>query len=322
MIKTDIAQPIGGYFSLELPCKEEYHPLALKLNTGRNCLEYILRCRRYRKVYVPRYICSSALEPFAKLGVEYQTYGINLQLELGEDITLGDSEALMYVNYFGLKDNYVAQLAKKYGHRLIVDNTQAFFNRPVAGIDTFYSCRKFFGVPDGAYLYTTAKADFDIEQDVSFERMDFLCKRIDISPEEAYRDFRAESDSLAGQPIKIMSKLTERLMQAIDYEAAARQRCANYDLLDQSLQDSNLLRLERTAGSVPMVYPYLCEHDGLRQFLIAHKVFVAQYWPDVLEWTAKDEWEHQVTRRMLPLPIDQRYGKADMERILALLKAN
>ena len=44
---------IGGYFSLELPQREEYHKHAIRLNTGRNCLEYILRAREYKKAYLP-----------------------------------------------------------------------------------------------------------------------------------------------------------------------------------------------------------------------------------------------------------------------------
>lgn len=311
---------IGGYFSLELPCTEEYHAQAMKLNTGRNCLEYILRCRAYKKVYLPCYLCTAALEPFAKLGVEYQTYSIGQHLELIEYPILNDGEALMYVNYFGVKDNYVAQLAERYGQRLIVDNTQAFFNRPVPGIDTFYSCRKFFGVPDGAYLYTTAQVDVDMEQDISFERMEFLCKRIDIGAEAGYRDFRAESEGLVGQPVKIMSRLTQRLMQAIDYEASAHRRRENYEQLDQALRDSNLLHFELGADSVPMVYPYMAKREGLRKHLIDNKVFVAQYWPDVLKWTNEGDWEHRITLQLLPLPIDQRYGSNDMERILSLLK--
>ena len=35
-------EAIGGYFELELQQGEEYHKDALRLNTARNCFEYIL----------------------------------------------------------------------------------------------------------------------------------------------------------------------------------------------------------------------------------------------------------------------------------------
>ena len=105
---------IGGYFSLELPLREEYHKGALRLNTGRNCLEYILRSRKYKKVYIPYYTCEVILEPFKKTGTEYEYYHINSELELLNDISLGKDVALLYTNYYGLKQAYVEHLANRY----------------------------------------------------------------------------------------------------------------------------------------------------------------------------------------------------------------
>ena len=41
---------IGGYFGLELDKKNEYHSEAIRLNTGRNALEYILISGFYKKL--------------------------------------------------------------------------------------------------------------------------------------------------------------------------------------------------------------------------------------------------------------------------------
>lgn len=314
-------EPVGGYFSLELPLlHEEYHKGAIKLNTGRNCLEYILRSRKYSKVYIPYYSCDVVLEPFHKLGIGYTFYHVNLDFELAEDIVLKEDEALLYINYYGLKQNYVSFLAGKYRSQLIVDNTQAFYARPIVGIDTFYTCRKFFGVPDGAYLYTDKPLEEDIEQDVSWERMDFLTKRIDLSPEEGYSDFRRQSHNLIGQPIKRMSKLTERLMQSVDYDEVARKRRENYSYLHEQLSERNWLHLTKTLHSdtVPMVYPYLVEKEGLRDYLIQNKIFVAKYWPSVTD-ICNEGIEVKLANRLVPIPIDQRYGKKEMHLILNLI---
>ncbi len=150
--------PIGGYFELELPHFPEIHSEAIALNSGRFCLEYILRCRNYKKVYVPYFTCDSAIEPIVKLGISYEFYHIDKNYRIVEDINLLENEALMYTNYWGLHDDYCWKLVSKYKKQLILDYTQAFFSRPIDGIDTFYSCRKFFGVPDGGYLYTDAIA--------------------------------------------------------------------------------------------------------------------------------------------------------------------
>ena len=312
-------QPIGGYFSLELPKGEEYHKDAIRLNTGRNCLEYILKARGYKKVYLPYYTCEVVLEPFEKLGVPYEFYHIDINFEIRDRFTLKANEALLYVNYYGLKQRYVEQLAEKTGDRLIVDNTQAFYAKPIAGVDTFYTCRKFFGVPDGAYLYTDKKLDEDLELDLSFERMASLTKRIDLGAEAGYADFRETSQNLVGQPIKYMSKLTQRLMQGLDYTGIAKQRRDNYIQLYSALGTSNTLNLPLEDDAVPMVYPYLAPVKGLREKLIENKVFVARYWPNVLEWSTKDDIEYLLAYQMQPLPIDQRYGEEDMNRIITLI---
>lgn len=313
-------EPIGGYFGLELSYGSEYHKDAIRLNTGRNCLEYILRARGYKKVYLPYYTCAVVLEPFVKLGVEYEFYHIDINLEIRDKFTLKADEALLYVNYYGLKQRYVESLAAKVGERLIVDNTQAFFAQPVKGIDSYYTCRKFFGVPDGAYLYTDKLLDVELEQDQSYSRFMSLTKRIDLGAEAGYTDFRELSKTLVGQPIKKMSNLTQRMMRGINYAVVAKQRRENYVQLHRDLVSSNSLDLPLEDDSVPMVYPYLPSINGIREKLIENKIFVARYWPNVLEWATKDDIDYLLAYQMQPLPIDQRYCLGDMERIVRCIK--
>lgn len=136
---------IGGYFELELRKGEHYHKNALRLNTARNSFEYILRARKYTKVYIPYYTCDVMLEPLKKCNVDYVFYHINEQLEPVETYRLQPTEAFLYTNYYGLKQRCVERLAEQYDKQLIVDHAQAFFAEPLQGIDTFYSARKFFG---------------------------------------------------------------------------------------------------------------------------------------------------------------------------------
>lgn len=312
-------KPIGGYFELELPQCSEYHSAAIALNTGRNALEYILRARGCKHVYLPCYSCEVLLEPFRKLGVDYTFYHIDECLEIAVPMALGDGDALLYINYYGLKQDYCEALVARYGKQLIVDNTQAFYTLPMDGIDTFYSCRKFFGVADGAYLYCDQPLNMELEQDQSWQRMDYLLKRADISAEAAYADFRAQSEKLKDNPIRRMSHLTHRIMASIDYKQVAVRRRENYRLLDEALKVKNRISLPLADDAVPMVYPFLTDDDGLRQRLIENKIFVAQYWPNVLGWCENGCTDHQLTKQLLPLPIDQRYGTEEMKRIIELI---
>lgn len=307
--------PIGGYFELELPRYPELHSEAIALNSGRFCLEYILRCKRYKKVYVPYFTCDSAEEPIAKLGIPYEFYHIDKEYHILDDVTLENDEALLYTNYWGLQDEYCKKLACKYKKQLILDYTQAFFSRPMGGIDTFYSCRKFFGVPDGGYLYTNTYAKFEIGQDESYTRMDSLVKRIDLSPESGYDDFHKTSAEFHVLPIRRMSKFTKRMMQGIDYWNVAQRRLDNYNYLQRHLGGRQLCY-----GEVPMVFPYESEQgQELRKKLIANKVFVAKYWPNVDEWAGENALETWMANHILPLPIDQRYDEKDMARIVKII---
>lgn len=313
-------ESIGGYFSLELSGGKSYHPQAIALNTGRNCLEYIMRCRNYRKVFIPYYTCEVVMEPFHKLGVPYEYYHINQQLEIAEDISLGSEEALLYTNYYGLKQTYVERLSEQYGKQLIVDNTQAFYAKPIADVDTFYTCRKFFGVPDGAYLYTDAKADFEMEQDVSYDRMSFLLKRLDLGAEAGYADYQEQRKRLVEQPIKRMSNLTDKLMKGIDYQSVAQRRRDNYRYLHQHLGETNQLSLDLDEEAVPMVYPYLSKDEMLKQKLIEERIYVPTYWSNVLEWISEKDSEYLLVRNACFLPIDQRYGTGEMERMINFIQ--
>lgn len=319
-------QAIGGYFSLELNEGREHHFDALRLNAGRYALEYILKARKYRKVYLPYYICDSVLEPIKRQNVDYQFYHVNEQLEPAGELFIKNDEAVLYVNYFGLKNRYASLFCYAYRHT-ILDQTQAFYSEQgnkyedkKIQCDTFYSCRKYFGVPDGAYLYTDSILNEELPQDESFERMTFLTKRIDCSAQEGYNDFHINDESLSVVGMKRMSKLTESMMQGIDYSAKANRRIHNFHFLDKTLKDSNRFKWAMDYGTVPMVYPYYIE-DGarLRQFLIDHHVFCACYWPNVLEWCKPVDFEYQLAENLVCLPIDQRYNESDMQVILNLI---
>ena len=313
--------PIGGYFELELPRRKEYHNNCLRLNSGKNCLQIILQCRRYSKVYIPYYTCDIILKPFQELGINYSFYHINDNLELANSIILQKNEALLYTNYFGLKQSYVENLAEQYGPQLMVDNSQAFYAKPLPYIDTFYTCRKFFGVPDGAYLYTDTPSKEALSPSMSFKRASHLIKRIDVSPEYGFDDYHRNENALAKEPPMLMSSFSHRMMQSIDYKEVAIIRRKNFLSLHEELQTSNQYNIILEDETVPMVYPYLSDKKGLYDHLIRNKVFIARYWPNVIEWTEGNSVESRLANLLLPLPIDQRYNQFHCELILNLIRS-
>ncbi len=310
---------VGGYFELELTKGAEYHGSALRLNTGRNAFEYILRAKKYKKVYIPYYTCDVLLQPINRLGLAYKFYSINEAFEpVFSYDTINDNEAFLYTNYFGLKDKFVAALSKKCKN-LIIDNSQSFFSKPIKCIDTFYSPRKYLGVPDGAYLYTETKLDMPLEKDISYKRFEHLLRRIDLGAENGYFYFKKSNKLLDNLPIKEMSTLTQRLLKNIDYKSIAENRKNNFLSLHAGLKKINILKLELYGHQVPMTYPFMSNNSELRLELIKNKIFVAQYWPNVTRWSSADSLEYKYAVNIVHLPISQMCAFADMKRIINLI---
>ena len=318
--KSTVMDAIGGYFELDVRIGEHYHNAPLPLNRGRNCFEFIFLARKYTKVYIPYYRCEVMLQPLHRHHIAYEFYHINENLEREEMIQLRNDEAFLYTNYFGLKQSCVESLASIYKKQLIVDNAQAFFAPRTDGIDTFYSPRKFVGVPDGGYLYTDAIIEHDFPMDQSYDRMFHLLLRIEEGAEKGYSFFRKADDSLNDLPIRKMSVLTDRILRNIDYESIKRQRRKNFETLQKKLCSSNRYSWKLSDDTVPMVYPYYTTDKSLRNHLITNKVFVATYWPNVLEWCSLDFIEYKLTENIIPVPIDQRYGIKEMNKIVEIIK--
>lgn len=311
---------IGGYFELELNRGSEYHNSAISLNLGRTAFEYLLRSKKIHKVFLPFYTCDVMLEPVKKTGTVYEYYHIDNYLEPVFDYTLlRSTDYFLYTNYFGLKDKFIEELAKKVPN-LIIDNSQAFFAKPITRVDTFYSPRKFFGVPDGGYLYMEGVSDLEFPQDSSLERFKHLLKRVEFGAEVGYEDFKANDISFINNPIMRMSKLTKALLCNIDYEFAKRKRVENFLFLHDHLSKSNELQIKLVGESVPMVYPFLTNKYNIKRELLKNKIYVATYWPNVIKNNKKGEVEYYLAERIVCLPIDHRYGIEEMKEIIKKLK--
>lgn len=315
---------IGGYFELELPqsCRP-FHAEKLALNTGRNALSYILQSRKPARIFLPHYLCDAVLQPVQRLGIPYVFYHINEQLEPVDVIDVGANDALLYINYFGLKNTTIKKLALLYPY-LIIDNTQAFFAQPVEKAPTFYSARKFFGVPDGAYVSSEFSCDTDLEVDQSSERFLHLLRRLDTGAEAGFAQYQAHEKELANVPLKKMSQATRAILASIDYAEVAHIRRRNYQQLHALLgRHNSAVFVALDEDGVPMAYPFFYRKDeALRAALLRNRVFCARLWPNVLDALVDDigSVEYQLASRLIPLPIDQRYNEKDMQFIASIVE--
>lgn len=315
---------IGGYFELADREKGGNYPVdGVRLNTSRNALEYILRslpdCKH---VYLPLYTCEAVVQPFKRLpNLRYSFYHINEKFEIADEIQLQEGDYLIANNFFGVKDAYIAELANKYGNRLIVDNAQALFAPVIPGIKAIYSARKFVGVADGGFAVGTSMTEpFSYPVDNASDHDSHLLIRKEQGAEAGFKDYQQNECKLNNHPICRMAPQTEEILTHIDYEKVIAKRRSNFEYLHQALGIRNQLVLpEFGTFACPMVYPFIGGDADLRNKLTNNKIFVARYWPNVLEWCEENDIEYKFAKYILPLPCDQRYGKEDMKRIINII---
>ena len=303
---------IGGYIEFEHYNRPMLHDNGIKLNCGRNALAYLIKAYDIRKIAMPKFMCDSCEEILHSNNVEVDYYSIGMDFK--PIIGSFDSDEWLYVvNYYGqLSKDYLLSLKEKC--KLIVDNAQAYFDAPIEGVPTLYTCRKFFGVADGAILYSEKKIEVE-ELDESFDRMHFLMGRFERSASEFYSEYVDNNHFFANEPIKKMSTLTENLLRAVDYDWVSMRRIENFSYLANRLCSFNKLNIAIPNG--PFMYPlYIDNGEDVRKQLQAKKIFIPTLWPAVFNLCNENDVEYDMAKNILPIPVDQRYGIEDMDYLV------
>jgi hypothetical protein len=201
---------------------------------------------------------------------------------------------------------------------VVVDDTQAFFRRPAPATCSFNSARKFFGVPDGAYLYGEDCDSGSLPPSDAAD-CDHLLARL-AGDRDAWDLFRRHESRIGVEP-RAMSEVARRILATIDYGRSRLRRAENFAVLHRRLQSHNMLDLPLDNGSgAPLCYPFLPAGAVDRGALARMDLYVPTFWPEIDGRAGGGhEWERDLARRLLPLPIDQRYGVHDMERLATAL---
>ena len=321
---------IGGYFGLEV-CATGSHPHSnarLALKSGRASLRCLLEVERPDFVWLPYYSCDALLEPFIATGTPYGFFAVDREMRVANPWPqLRVNDRIVYINYFGLNAGYAERLEDHYGQQLWVDQTQAFFECPtVSRASHFNSSRKFFGVPDGSYLYAPAAVHLPppgFYSRHSHYRVEHLFLREQGKVSEGHKEFTA-NELLCGGEIAAMSVLSEVILNSVDYAAAALRRRFNYGYLHNALAARNTLAPELMTlpdDAVPICYPYLPPQPIPLQHLWDKNIYVPCLWRECLtRATDGFDWEKKVSSELLPLPIDHRYGVDEMEQILNVIR--
>ncbi len=308
---------IGGYIELDTYTGKEFHPNALALNCGRSALIYLIRAKKIKKLYLPYYCCCSVYDSCKKESVAISYYHIDHHLRPIVERALEKDEWLYVINYYGQLSNEEITYYKNLYQRIIIDSTHAFYQFYPENIDAIYSCRKFFGVADGAYLYTDAEK-LALKRGYSYDKMRFLHGRFEKGANEFYHEYIENNRKLQEEPVTLMSKLTQNLLRGVDYRAVGKRRESNFKYLHHALGKINQIKLIIPYGA--FVYPFYVKNGKrIRDALIQKKIYIPALWLNIFDMCEASWLEYDLASNLLPLPVDQRYDNIDMKYILDAL---
>lgn len=309
---------IGGYIEFERYHGAMLHEDGLKLNCARSCLAYLILAKHIRKLSVPFFMCDAVFDLCRSYGVELRFYLTGSDLRPKDLDCERDDFILLANNYGQLTETEIAAYKKRFPN-LIVDNTQAYFQEPLAGTDTMYTCRKYFGVADGGILYTGTVLEKDLEKSESFENMKHVLGRFERNASEFYQESVANNRRLTGVPILRMSELTENILHSLNYSWIGQVRTENFAYLHERFRERNQLNMQVPYGAFS--YPLMVDKaPEIRRRLAAKKIYIPVLWPNVTKQCAEDSLDFSLANNIMPLPVDQRYSLEDMKYLADMVE--
>lgn len=318
---------IGSFLELQMPKGLEYYNQQTdiaRLNTGRAAIWHAFRVTGAKTIWIPYYQCDSIREFFGEKGVSIKYYHIDKNFN-PTDLYAKENEAVLLVNYYGvMSSERMRILSVSYSH-VIVDNCQAFFCKPLSNALSVYSCRKFVGVPDGAYVVGKDAHKFmdDYPQCYSSDTAAFLLKRIEYGCEgEGYKARCINENRIDAEDEMKMSKLTRVILDGTDYDYIKMKRRENFAIANELFSEVNQIDPTRfyDMDTIPMVYPLVIEDDNLLSKLQEAKHFQGHWWSYICKEHPVDSFEHWISRYMIPITIDQRYGREELEYLANIIK--
>lgn len=311
---------IGSFIELEFDKGKEYWKgdNVLRLNTGRAAIWHAFKATKCKGIYIPVYQCHTVTSFLNKHSVEIRYYNINENFEPDLE-SIPKDFSILIVNYFGIFSNTEMAARASRFKNVIIDNCPAFFARPINGCQNVYSARKFIGVPDGSYVIgDNITSECDYAQDFSSDTSAFLLKRIEYGCEgKVYQERESNETRLDSSDALKMSRLTHTILDGVDYKSIKPIRRRNFAIACSLFDCINKIDVRKfyDESCIPMVYPLMTDDERLMPRLISAKHFQGNWWRYILDLNTSNDFEKRLSKYMIPITIDQRYGEEHLNYI-------
>lgn len=321
-------------------------------STGRGAESFVLetiekRNKNLKKVaLIPPFTCETVIEPFLKFGYSIYTYPVDktLNTEPGQlklAIEQTKAQVVFLHRYFGfdtLKNcENVIRLFRGKGVVFIEDKTQSVYSRfaDLSADYTVGSLRKWTGLPDGGYAvcrqgeFVKKPTVYDKSLEAAklkacFSKYVYMEGKAENKAEflEQYR--KAEKILDAQKKYYAMSPVSEHVQATMDIREMKEKRRQNYNIVFEELKNVEKIKIitpELSDNDVPLYFAMLVEdRERLQEQLRKDNIYAPIVWPKAEIVSAICQEAEDIYEHILCLPIDQRYGKDDMQRMAECVK--
>lgn len=323
------SQTYGGFLNLDFKFINNIESDYYCFNSGRSALNMLLKKTSPSLIKIPAYTCNAVIDCIKKLKIPFEIYFLDENL-LPKDILLGNNEWIIVNNYFGIIQNLISQLDIDTS-KIIVDNSQLNFFTDIKDSTylSFYSPRKFFGLPDGGLInrkLINLDEYRDLPHSFSYSRIRHLLESIEKGKEFSYSKYLESEMSINKDTVAKMSKLTQVIIESYDLDFISTKRNFNFNFLHENLKDYNQLSyiINLTSPKGALCYPFLFREirniKKIKAEFIKNKIFIPTYWPGVENRIlSKHIIEFNLLNNLLCIPIDQNISKTDISKMLKIM---
>jgi hypothetical protein len=314
------------------------------LFSGRDALRMTLtegvRHRGWRRLWVPEYYCQVVTAALVRDDLRLQSYPDSPDLAGPARPELHRGDAILVMNYFGIRGRIDIQrpegvdVVEDHSH----DPTSDWALTSTADF-CIASLRKTLPLTDGGVLWSpkghdlpgTPGLDQRRRRAASTRLTGMMLKSLYLAgapiEKSGYRGMIRRGEAGLSYPsVTKASDLTVAFLASYPIERWRRARQDNFTVILESLATvgwAEILRPGTEAGA-----PFSCvlildtaeRRQRLRDALIQHRIFPAVLWP--LESPVLTVGSHAVdiSRRLISLHCDGRYGPDDMRRVASLVR--
>ncbi|MFT5716022.1 MAG: hypothetical protein ACI9T7_000195 [Oleiphilaceae bacterium] len=292
-------------------------------NSGRSSLRWIIESAqlKHKRLLLPDFLCEVILDVLAEYHINVDFYTVDRQFGYQLPDDLSHYDGLYLIKYFGAVTDSFERALSTFKQCIIVDDVFSPYPHVLDLAQPWYSfnsLRKISPIADFSMLYSNRTfATVKVDKLPEFAELKYQAKQCKydyfnsgVGSEKAFLALFAQGERCLDEKKGIFSPSNRSVLESLDFYRQLDQekilRRKNYNVICSELAEY-LSPITTDYYSFAVIF--LPDRDVIRKKLMAHNIFLAVHWPEVIGIS------NQLSRAILSIPLDSRYSKKNMEDI-------